>query len=174
MFVSNNLFLLGLPIPQLDPFTDIAGQAAVVLGEGSATSPPQVQSIMNTKSFTFGTKNGFDQIFSTTTGCGVSPPPPPPAPTTPTPPTDSPPPPSPTPAGCSSYNQKSLCQENGCVWNGHPDPSRGGYCGDGGTPPTDSPPPPSPGGCTTCSGLGGGACKSCPNCSWGGKQGCLG
>ena len=151
--------------PQLDPFTDIAGQAAAILGEGSASSPAQVQSAMNLLSFIFGTKNGVEQIFPTTTGCGASPPPP--APTTPT---DSPPPPSPTPAGCTSYTQKNVCQENGCVWTGHP---QSGSCGDGsGTPPTDSPPPPSPGGCTTCSGLGGGACKSCSNCSWGGNQGC--
>ena len=144
---------------------NIAGQAAAILGEGSASSPAQVQTAMEQLSFLFGTYARLPQDFPTTTGCGASPPPP--APTTPT---DSPPPPAPTPAGCTSYTQKSVCQENGCVWSGNPNT---GSCGDGsGTPPTDSPPSPSPGGCTTCSGLGGGACKSCSNCSWGGNRGC--
>jgi hypothetical protein len=154
--------VLGLPIPQHDPFTDIAGVAATILGEG-ASSPAQVQNAMESSSFVFGTYAGLPQDFPTTTGCGASPPPPP-APTTPT---DSPPPPA--PAGCTSYTQKSVCQENGCVWTGKP---KTGSCGGGESPPTDSPPPPSPGGCTNCSGLGGGACKSCPNCSWGGNRGC--
>ena len=125
---------------------------------------------MLASSFVFGTKNGLEQLFPTTTGCGANPAPTPtPPPPSPTTPTDSPPPPA--PGDCTSYTQKSVCQENNCVWTGHP---RSGSCGDGsGTPPTDSPPPPSPGGCTTCSGLGGGDCNKCPNCSWGGgSRGC--
>ena len=155
--------MLGLPIPQLDPFTDAAGLAGTILGEGAST-PAQVQNIMIANSFDFGTKNGYGQLFPTTTGCGTSPTPP-----TPTPPTDSPPPPA--PGDCTSYTQKSVCQENNCVWEGHP---QRGSCGDG----SDSPPPPSPtpgGDCSTCSGLGGGACNKCPNCSWGGgSRGCQG
>lgn len=152
--------------PNLILFTGIAGQVAVILGEGAASTPAQVQDIMNQRSFVFGTEAGLPQDFPTTvnTGCGGSP-------TPPTPP--SPTPPTPATGNCSSYTQKSDCNNAiNCVWSGHP---QSGTCGDGsGSPPTDTNPPPSPtpGGCTTCSGLTGGACKSCPNCSWSGNQGC--
>lgn len=163
--MSNNLFLLGRPIPQLDPFTDVCGLAATILGEEAASTPEGVQNIMNLRSFVFGTKNGYDQDFPTTDGCGASPTPP--APTTPSPTT-----PPPAPGDCTSYTNKGDCNNAiNCVWSGHPS---NGSCGDGG----DSAPPPSPTpgqDCPTCSGLGGGACNSCPNCSWGGgKLGCQG